>query len=383
MKTKKKIIIIFLFLLSLIVSYKYVVSYSSNGKKIITLFNWGEYIDPQIIIDYNQKSDKFIIKQSFFSSNELAVNKIKSGDIYDIAILSEYSIEQLKDNYLEPIDRNKIHNNLQKETKNFQQVKTKLPKNIEKYIIPYFWGKLGFLYQKKKMTINNDNWEELLKKSDFKVSLYNNPFEGIFIGLKATKGNIGEASEEDIQKAEKWLLDFKQKKKHLSFITDQLLDNMKIPSEERYDISLVYSGDARYLMQENPNLEYYDFDSGTNIWIDNLVLPKGSNFEGAYDFINFLLQDDKIKQNALFIGYDSPYWENKELNNKLKLSIRLEDQIYRYNEDIKQKINDAWNKIYSYPRSQDSYLFILSFLIIIILVILQLKIYITKSITRN
>ncbi|MDO8063870.1 ABC transporter substrate-binding protein [Candidatus Phytoplasma bonamiae] len=387
MNTKKKIIIIIWCLLIIFISNLYRIIYHNSAKQNIILFNWGEYIDPKIISNYNNQSKNFIIKQNFFSSNEIAINKIKTGDIYDIAILSEYAIEQLKDNYLNKIDKNKLicYPEL---NQNFQKIQQdKLPNNIKEYIIPYFWGKLGLLYNKNKISREqiSKNWTQILPNNNYRVALYNNPFEGIFIGLKATQGNISQATPTEILKAKDWLLNLKQKNKNLFFVTDQILDNMRISGQERYDIAVTYSGDARYLMKQNPNLEYYDFDNQenniyqTNIWVDSLVLPKGSNITGAYDFINFLLKTNNLKQNALFVGYDSPYENINENDDILKININKKDNIYKYNIQTKKQINDAWNEIYAYPRPQDKYLLLLSFIIIIFFLIIKLKINFPKN----
>ncbi|MDO8057280.1 ABC transporter substrate-binding protein [Candidatus Phytoplasma gossypii] len=387
MNTRKKIISIILFLSIFFITNLYRIITRNAAKQSIILFNWGEYIDPKIISDYNKQSKNFIIKQNFFSSNEIAINKIKTGDIYDIAILSEYAIEQLKDNYLHKIDKDKL-TNYPELTHNFKKIqKDKLPQNIKEYIVPYFWGKLGFLYNKNKISREqiSKNWTQILQNNNYKVALYNNPFEGIFIGLKATKGDISQANTTEIIKAKEWLLTLKQKNKNLFFVTDQILDNMRITNQERYDIAVTYSGDARYLMQQNPNLEYYDFNDQenniyqTNIWVDSLVLPKGSNTIGAYDFINFLLKNSNLKQNALFVGYDSPYENINENNDILKININNKDNIYKYNVQTKKQINDAWNEIYAYPRPQDKYLLLLSFLIIIFCFIIKLKINLPKN----
>ncbi|KXT29248.1 bacterial extracellular solute-binding family protein [Candidatus Phytoplasma oryzae] len=337
-------------------------------------FNWGEYIDPNIIEKYNKQSSRFVIKSSFFSSNELAINKIKSGNKYDIAILSEYAIEQLKDDFLETIIFEKITENTNK-TKKFQDLISRYSKFDSTLSIPYFWGKIGLLYNKKK--VNKDQivqWRNLVKDDHYRIALYNNSFEGIFIGLKAINGDISGNNEEDIKKAQNWLLQLKKQNSNLSFVTDQILDYMRIPNEERYDISLVYSGDARFLMKQNPNLEYYDFsqeenddNKGSNIWLDSLVLLKGSSQEGAYDFINFLLKKENIEQNIIFTQYDSPYidfWQKK--NSPLNLNINSYDSFYYFNEKNKKKITDAWNYVYSFPRPQDNYLFLFSFLILLL-----------------
>ncbi|MFR0367743.1 extracellular solute-binding protein [Candidatus Phytoplasma palmae] len=390
----KKKILFFTISLLIVIIYIFIsilLSKNKKEKQIISLFNWSEYIDPEIIDNYNKQSDKFNVKQSFFSSNELAINKIKAGNQYDIAILSEYAIEQLKNDYLLKI---KKKDDL-KFTPLFETI-NEINKNkiFKDYSIPYFWGKLGLLYNKNKFSkeMIKSDWKKFLNNPNYKISLYNNAFEGIFLGLKATDGDISGINEKDIEKAKNWLIKLKKQNNSLSFITDQLLDNMKVKGRERYDISLTYSGDARYLIEQNNNLQFYDFSDddefqkGTNVWIDGLVLPKGSKEEAAYDFINFLLNPENIKKNTSFIGYDSPYLERQDKIIDLKID-KKNDKIYQYNEKTKIQISNSWSEVCSFPNPEDKYLFFLSFLILLIFIALRFvhsiklknKKFITKS----
>ncbi|WBL31418.1 extracellular solute-binding protein [Candidatus Phytoplasma sacchari] len=372
---KKKIYFLLFFLIvSFLCIYLKYNNFFLNHKKVILFFNWGEYIDPVIIENYNKQSSRFVIKQSFFSSNELAINKIIAGNKYDIAILSEYAIEQLKDQYLEIIQPDKIKTPIS-QTKEFENLMQKYSIEQNNISIPYFWGKLGLLYNKNKINEKEIvQWRSLFQKNIYKIALYNNSFEGIFIGIKAINGDISGNNTEDIKKSKEWLLELKRTNSNLSFVTDQLLDYMRITNEERYDIAVTYSGDARFLMKQNSNLEYYDFSNeegnnlnGSNVWVDSFVLPKGSDQEGAYDFINFLLKKENIEQNIFFTCYDSPYAQfwNKKVNSRLDLKMDKNDLFYKYNEEHKKQIHDSWNYVYSYPRPQDSYLFIFSFFILL------------------
>jgi spermidine/putrescine transport system substrate-binding protein len=380
---KKKILSIIIIVVSILFLclfyYFKIKNKNPDNKKVILLFNWGEYIDPSIIKKYNEQSDKFIIKQSFFSSNELAINKIKAGNQYDIAILSEYAIEQLKDNHLEKIDFTKFLN-LPEINENFKNLKEKITDTkILDFTIPYFYGNLGLLYRDDKFSEKqlSSEWKDLIINPKYKIALYNNAFEGIFIGLKAINKDISLNSEQDIQQAKEWLINLKRQNINLSFITDQLLDRMKIEKNEYYDIAVAYSGDARYLMKQNQNLKYYPFNKeGTNIWFDGLVLPKESQKEGAYDFINFLLKDENRKKNNNFINYDSPYDEQNDEQikekNPLELKIIEKDKIYKYNKTYKKQISDAWNEIYSYYDPKDKYLIILGLIILFLFLLIYI-----------
>ena len=46
---------------------------------------------------------------------------------------------------------------------------------------------------------------------------------------------------------------------------------------------------------------------GSNIWFDNIIIPKSSkNAENAEKFINFLCDAEVAKANTEYIGYSSP-----------------------------------------------------------------------------
>ena len=79
-------------------------------------------------------------------------------------------------------------------------------------------------------------------------------------------------------------------------------------------VSVVFSGDAKAIMGENENMVYALPKEGTNLWFDNIVIPKTSkNEEAAYKFINFMLKPENAAKNSEFIGYATPNTKAKEL----------------------------------------------------------------------
>ena len=53
-------------------------------------------------------------------------------------------------------------------------------------------------------------------------------------------------------------------------------------------IAVVWSGVAAPLVQEGDTYDYVVPKEGSNVWFDNMVIPKtAQNKEGAYQFINF------------------------------------------------------------------------------------------------
>ena len=83
----------------------------SAGKDTITVYNWGEYIDPDLLKQFEEETGIKVIYETF-DSNEAMMRKIEQGGTsYDITMPSEYTIEMMKEkDLLLPIDHTKIPN---------------------------------------------------------------------------------------------------------------------------------------------------------------------------------------------------------------------------------------------------------------------------------
>ena len=72
-------------------------------------------------------------------------------------------------------------------------------------------------------------------------------------------------------------------------------------------LAAVWSGDAIYIMNENPDMKYVIPEEGSNKWVDALCIPKDApNKAGAEAFINFLCDPENAKENVDYIGYSTP-----------------------------------------------------------------------------
>jgi spermidine/putrescine-binding protein len=108
--------------------------------------------------------------------------------------------------------------------------------------------------------------------------------------------------ENQINEAEELLKE--QKPLVAAYGTDDLRDRM---ISESGALAVTYSGDAYAAIQENPDLAYVVPDEGSNIWFDNMVIPKTSkNQDAAYLFMDYLLRADVAAAKRSYIGYSTP-----------------------------------------------------------------------------
>ncbi|MGL4952647.1 MAG: ABC transporter substrate-binding protein, partial [Culicoidibacterales bacterium] len=109
----------------------------------LTIFNWGDYIDPELIAQFEDETGIKVIYQTF-DSNEAMMTKIEQGGTtYDIAVPSDYTIaKMIDDDLLIPLDYSKIVG-IENIDNRFLDISFD-PNNV--YSIPYFWGTVGIVY---------------------------------------------------------------------------------------------------------------------------------------------------------------------------------------------------------------------------------------------
>ncbi|WP_368658220.1 PotD/PotF family extracellular solute-binding protein [Metabacillus halosaccharovorans] len=272
-----------------------------SGENTLTIYNWGDYIDPELIDKFEQETGLKVIYQTF-DSNEAMMTKIsQGGTTFDLAIPSEYAIEKMKEeNLLIPIDHSKLPN-LKYIDPRFMNLD--FDRNNE-YSIPYFWGTVGIIYnssmlQGKEITSWNDLWDESLRNQ---ILLVDGAREIMGMSLNSLNYSLNDKNKEHLQEAKQKLQSLTPNIK--AIVGDEI--KMLIANEEAA-IGIVWSGDAAEIMGENENLNYVVPKEGSNLWFDNMVIPKtAQNIEGAHLFMNFMLDPENAAQNAEYVGYSTP-----------------------------------------------------------------------------
>lgn len=324
-------------------------------RQTLKLFMPGEYISEDLVRDF-EKAFGVRVSIITFDSNEVAIPQIEANS-YDLVIPSDYAIEELvaKD-LLQELDHDRIDDigmdaglvgvleNL--ETEGF---------DLLKYGMPYFWGNVGILYDKTKVSLSfleTNGWNALADTS-YDVMFYDSSRDSFMIAFRALYENtvsINSPTDAEILAAENWLKNAKGPK--TSFLTDEVFDVMLKPAA--YQMAVVYSGDGVYLMSENDDLGYHVPYQGSNVWVDAFAIPVNAvEVDLAYEFINYFLSYDIALENALEIGYTSPradvityIVEEEEYDAEAYVIILTEkDEFFRYDPNLKRKIEEAWVRV--------------------------------------
>ena len=276
------------------------------------VYNWGEYTGENIISGFEELTGAKVIMDNF-DSNEQMYIKVANGDAYDVLVPSDYMIQRMMQEKmlqkLEPETRKECLGELVDAIKGLPYD----PKN--EYSIPYFWGTVGIVYDKRKVSeedLEKDGWDIFLdQKFKGDIYLYDSERDSFMMALKALGYSMNTTSQDELNAAYNWLIQCVQTMDP-EIVTDEIIDNM---AQARKALGVIYSGDAAYVMSENENMGFYMPKSGTNLWSDAMVIPKNAkNPKLANEFIRYITSYDAAMDNSSYVGYTSP---NKEVMEEL------------------------------------------------------------------
>ena len=224
-----------------------------------------------------------------------------------------------------------------------------------KYCVPYCWGTVGIIYNKILVDTPPTKWADLWdEKYADNILMMDSIKDSFMVALKKNGFSSNSLDESELQIATDDLI--AQKPLVQAYVVDQVRDKM-IGGEAA--IGVMFSGDAIYVIGENPDLDYVIPEEGTNVWIDGWVIPKNApNKENAEKFIDFMCRPDVALKNFEYITYGTPNTAARELieDEDLKNSPIAFPDLTQYNnletflylgEDGEELFNKYWKEVMS------------------------------------
>ena len=324
-----------------------------NGEKLV-VYNWGEYIDPEVLTMFEEETGIDIVYEEF-ETNEILYPKISSGAIaYDVICPSDYMIQRMIENdLLSEINFDNIPNLKNIGKQYLERSRQFDPEN--KYSVPYCWGTVGILYNKMMVDEPVDSWSILWDpKYKDNILMQDSVRDAFGVTLKYLGYSLNSIDLDELTEAKNLLIE--QKPLVQAYVIDQVRDKM-IGNEAA--LGVIYSGEAIYTQKENPNLEYVIPKEGSNIWIDSWVIPKNAEHkENAEKFINFLCRPDIALMNFEYITYSTPNEAARELieDESIRNSEIAFPDLSKYDNletfqylgtEADQVYGDLWNKVKS------------------------------------
>ena len=333
---------------------------SADGGELY-VYNWGEYIDEDVISQFEDETGITVV-YDLFETNEEMYPVIEAGAVnYDVVCPSDYMIQKMRENdLLAELNFDNIPNIDQIDPAYMEMSQAFDPEN--KYSVPYCWGTVGILYNTRLLdelgvpapTKWADLWDERLSGE---ILMQDSVRDAFMVALKKDGYSMNSESKDELEQAKQELID--QKPLVQAYVIDQVRDKM-IGGEAA--VGVIYSGEMLYIQDEvanlglDYNLEYVIPEEGTNLWLDSWVIPKNAkNKENAEKWIDFMCRPEIAKANFEYITYPTPNKGAFELldedmqNNKAvfpDIDSLKDSEVYKYlGDDTDAIYNELWKEV--------------------------------------
>ena len=272
----------------------------------VSFYNWGDYIDPDVLATFEEECGVDVIYDTF-SSNEDLLAKLQGGASgYDLIVPSDYMVDiMIQLGLLKELDHAHIPNMTNINANFLDQPYD--PGNV--YSVPYLWGVAGIGYDADKVTTPPTSLAALFDPAQAeqyagKISLLNDSRETIGAALKYLGYSMNSTDPAQLEEAKQVLLAVKPFV--LTFDSDTYSD---IVVSGETVISHGWNGGFATAIAENPdrNFAFVIPEEGLTLFIDNLAIPASApNAYTAEVLINFLHEPDIAAKISEAVLYASP-----------------------------------------------------------------------------
>jgi len=287
--------IVFLFLVTVLAAPV------SAGAVTLNVYNWGDYIDMDTLYAFTERTGIRVVYDTFETNEDMYTKLKNTPTSYDLIFPSDYMIERMiRERMLLPIDLAAMPNASEHTDPRFLN---QAYDPEQAFSVPYTWGTVGILYNTAMVPEVPASWDALWDANYANdILMLNSARDTIGAALKRLGYSLNSADPGELEAAKQSLVE--QSPLVLAYVVDEVKDKM-IAGEAA--LALVWSGDAQYCMDENPDLDYVVPGEGSNLFFDAMCIPVNSkNPAEAQMLIDFLCEPEIAMQNYQYVGYAIP-----------------------------------------------------------------------------
>ncbi|MBF0643800.1 polyamine ABC transporter substrate-binding protein [Pseudomonas protegens] len=293
-------------------------------ERTVNIFNWSEYIAPNIIKDFQAQSG-IKVKYDIFESNEVLEAKLLTGNSgYDVVVPSSgFVSKQISAGAFQPLDRGQLPN-----WKNLDPAVMKLLEQSDpgnRYVIPYMWGTnlIGYNRDKVQELLGSDapvnSWDLVFKEENLKklsqcgVTFLDSPTEMLPLALHYLGLDPNSQNPEDYRKAEAMLLKLRPYVRYFhsaKWMGD--IANGNICVAVGYSGGFLQAANRANEAKNGVHIEMRIPKEGTLVWIDTVAIPAGAkHVDTAHAFLNYLMEPKVIASISNYVGYPNGVTDSK------------------------------------------------------------------------
>jgi spermidine/putrescine transport system substrate-binding protein len=255
------------------------------------LYNWGEYINPEVIDKFAKEYDVKVSLDTY-STNEEMLAKIQAGATgYDIVFPSVHMNDiMLKLGLLEKTGIN-AHPDFKNIDPSFLPAKED---PTGEYCLPYAWGTVGIFYN-EDVTGPITGWADFFaipEKTGAKITILDDMREVLAVGLIMTGKSVNSTDPAEVQAAADYILSHKAAVTAFTYEVPAMLTSGDIAAGHFFVGGNVF-------FTEMPNIKYIIPAEGGTMYQENIcVLASAPHKENAQKFLEFYLRPEIAALNV-------------------------------------------------------------------------------------
>lgn len=315
------------------------VSLHAAEEKTVRIYNWIEYLPPEILKDFQAETGIKPIYDVFDSADMLESKLLAGNSGYDVAFPSSQNVAKfIKVGTFEPLDRSKLSNWSHLDGRVMQDLATGGDLGNQ-YAVPYMWGTtlIGYNVDKVREVLGPDakldSWDLVFNKDNMAkltkcgVGFLDAPNEILPIALHYLGLPPASLEMADYEKAKELMLGVRP---YITYFNSSRygmdLANGDICIGVGWSGGVALATNLANAAGKGVKVEMILPKEGVPMWADVMIIPKGAkHMDEAHTFINYMMRPDVIAKVSNTIGYPNA---NKDATAMVDESIRNNPNMY-------------------------------------------------------
>lgn len=277
---------------------------ATGHSQTLTILTWEAYFSADMLSAWEARTGASV-KQIIFDKDEVRnsmLGNVREGTL-DLVIIDQVSASLFGERgILLPVSQYTGVSNL-------QTLDPRWVQSCGAFASPYFWGSMGLVYRRDKVSAPPTSWQALLAPEPAllgHIGLIDSYIDTLAPSLFMRGESINTGDEtllssvyEELRALLPGVLTFEYA---LSFVGED-------PRADELYLALGYSGDQHELnrMTNTDTWEFAVPSEGSTLWVDCMAVLEGSaNKALALDFLNSINAPDVAAENSLTLGIASP-----------------------------------------------------------------------------
>ncbi|MEO8499407.1 MAG: extracellular solute-binding protein [Vicinamibacteria bacterium] len=297
-----------------------------TGKRELNLYLWSNYIAPQTIRKFEERTGAKVNLDVYDSAEALLSKMLAGNPGYDVICPPTYTLAPLiRASVLAPLDRDRL-THLSRTAPEFLGQNWD-PEN--RFSIPYLWGVTGIASDARRIP-SVDSWRALLDpKWKGKILMLDDAREAIAFGALLLGEDPNTRDPKTLSRIRDILID---QKPLVRAYDSASFDDAVLSGEVA--LAQSWSGQIAKIMKEAPWVRFTIPREGAMMFVDNLAIPKNAPHEDlALEFLDFVMEPEIAAEICLTTGYSTPSGAGRAL---LPQKIRDNRAMFPADADMKR-----------------------------------------------